>query len=454
MGNRPADVDLLESFRAEFRGKAPRLEDVGGIKVVINPTPLRDITVDLLDCARVEFGLRLGGEGLVVYGKFDSEIPGGSVKTRPALWIMEDAILSGRLVRGQPVFETTSGNFGLALGAMTGLGLKVVALVSRKLQEGVLEQLGSSGVELVNLDIDICPAPGVQGDVNLAMAKGVAASVGQRLAELGFETAPFDSVRTEVEELLARQDAIGLAKLLARAYGGFCPSQYDNELNVGVHESVTSVEIDQQLKQLGTSLGDVELVCAFGTGGTAAGISRYVARTYGKKAVRVVFPLAGQDVAGIRTRERAVGLKFYEPQSYLGQHEADFEEARRVIGFFNRKGYDVGESGALALYSCIQIINYGAAKKMVVVIADGASKYLQAAAPERRKRDEVTLQEAASAIGEYGSVVWTHNMFVPKEEGLMLIAAALGCERGAIKVAKTKDVQEVLNGRASPAGLE
>ncbi len=68
--------------------------------------------------------------------------------------------------------------------------------------------------------------------------------------------------------------------------------------------------------------------------------------------------------------------------------------------------------------------------------------------------NEVTLQEALSAMGEYGAVVWTHNMFVPKKEGLEVIASSLGCDESAIKVAKTTEVQDVLNGKPLPKGFE
>ena len=380
--------------------------------------------------------------------KLDSKIAGGSVKVRPAVNIVGDAITSGKLREGQTVFEATSGNFGLALGWLGKLGIDVVALVSRRLQQGVVDKLRADGVRLVNLDIDICPAPGFNGDADLLVAKGVAESVRGQLAELGFDPRKFDGARERAESFLARQDAIGLAKLLAEVYGGFCTEQYDSELNVQVHQSLTGPELDQQLGELGTSLGEADFVCTFGTGGTAGGVSRYVASRYGRKGARVVFPLAGQDVAGIRTRDRALGLRFYEPESYLGEHEVDFDDATRLFEFFNRKGYDVGESGALALYASMQLINFGAGKQLVVMVADGASKYsteVQAVA-RKGKRDQVRLDEAASAIREYGGVLWAHNMFVPKKEGIRVIAASLGCAESDVRVAAARDVQAVLNG--------
>jgi len=415
-------------------------------EVVTNPTPMVDVTDVLLECARTEYGLGLGEAR--VFAKLDSKIQGGSVKVRPAVAIIESAIATGALSRGQTIFEATSGNFGIALGWLGKLGLDVVALVSRRLQPGVTDQLKSDGVKLVNLDIDICPAPGLRGDADLLVAKGVAASVRQQLADLGFDPKRFDGAVGEAEELLARQDAIGLAKLLARVYGGFCTEQYDNAMNVEVHKEVTGPELDQQLKEAGTSLERADFVCAFGTGGTAGGVGKYVASNYGRKGVRVVFPLSGQDVAGIRTKDKAMGLRFYDPQSYLGEHEVDFDEATRLFEFFNKKGYDVGESGALALYASMQLINYGVGKEFVVMVADGASKYLSEvkAVARKGKREQVRVDEAASAIGEYEGVVWAHNMFVPRTEGIRVIASSLGCEESKVKVADVRDVQAVLNG--------
>jgi cysteine synthase/rhodanese-related sulfurtransferase len=440
----PTDSDLLRRFDAEVWERLPHA-DGGRVK---NPTQLIEVTDLLLDCAKSEYGMDLDGGGVRVFAKLDSKIHGGSVKMRPAAMILRDAITRGGLRRGQAIFEATSGNFGIALGFVRTLGVDVVALVSRRLQDGVVKQLKSDGVRLVNLDIDICPAPGFKGDADLLVAKGVAAGVRQQLEELGFDPSRFERVRAEAEGLLARQDAIGLAKLLARAYDGFCPEQYDNALNVEVHRNVTGPEIDQQLAEVGTSLARADLICAFGTGGTAGGLGRYISSKHGRKGVRVVFPLKGQDVAGIRTKEKAEGLRFYEPESYLGDHEVDFDGATRVFEYFNRHSLDIGESGALGLYACLQLLNYGAGKEFVVMVADGSAKYLTEvkAVARKGKRDQVRLEEAASSIDDYSGVVWAHNMFIPKGEGVRLIASSLGCDVSAVKVANVRDVQTVLNG--------
>ena len=130
------DSSLLEHFQKEIWSKVPHLEKADGAKVV-NATPLVDITEDLKECARKEYNLNLDDKDLQVFGKFDSNLLAGSIKVRPAVHIIHDAIATGKLKSGQAIFEATSGNFGIALGQLSKLGLDVVTLVSRKLQEGV-----------------------------------------------------------------------------------------------------------------------------------------------------------------------------------------------------------------------------------------------------------------------------------------------------------------------------
>jgi cysteine synthase A len=445
------EAELLKKFTVDIKAKVPHLQQGPSGSVVLNPTPLVEITSLLKECARAEYGLEISGKNAKVFAKLDSEIFGGSVKVRPAVQIIEEAIASGKLDNGKTIFEATSGNFGIALGMLRTLGFDVVALVSRKLESGVLQQLAQAGVKLVNLDVDICPAPGLEMDANLVAAKSVADNVRDQLAKLGLGLSAFDSSRADVERLLAKQDVINLAKLLAKAYGGFCPEQYDNQMNVHVHETVTGPEIDQQLRALGHSLAEFDVICTFGTGGTSTGISNYVKTKYGKRTVHTVFPLAGQDVGGIRTHQKARGLRFYRPELYAGQHEVDFEATKRVLKFFANRGYNIGESSALAFYACIQMLNFGVGDKFIVIVADGIQKYIGnlETGVEETERHEVTLQEARSNISDY-DVLWTHTTFVPKDEGIELISSSLGCEENRVKIARAQDVQRLIVNQEVP----
>ena len=461
-GGAPAvDEGLLERFRREILEKVPRRSAPDA--PVADPTPMVDLTADVLECARSVYKMDLSDTGIRVLAKMDGGLPAGSIKMRPAAHIIHDAIATGRLRSGQAVIEATSGNFGIALGRMARLGIPVVALVSRRLQEGVFEELRGEGVSVIDLDMDVCPAPGMEGSRDAAAAKAAAANVRSQLAGLGFDPAPFDAEAGRIESLLKAQDVINLAKLLASAYGMFCPEQYDNALNVEAHRTVTGPEMDAQVGEMdgGRPLGDYEIVCAFGTGGTSAGLARYAEERHGARPVHVVFPKPGQDVAGIRTRDNAAGLPLYSPGLYAAEHEVDYEQAGRLLPFLVGRGRDVGESTALALYQVIRMAGFGGEgkRRFVVVAADGIAKYRGAmeAAAEREARGaagrtRVSLREAASA--GYGRVVWVHPQYAPREEGLEMLARSLGVEKSKITVASAAAVGELLRTRQVPAELE
>jgi len=449
------DKALLERFEQEIWCKVPHLEETQNGTKVVNATPLIDITAALKECAKNVYNLNLSDLNLKVYGKFDSKLLTGSIKVRPAVHIIHDAIVSGKLRNGQTVIEATSGNFGIALGQLSKLGLTIISLVSRKLQEGVFQELRNENIRIMDLDMDICPAPGMKDSPNLLVAKATAANIRSQLSNLGFDVKIFDNASSDVQSLLASQDIINLAKFLAKIYGCFCPEQYDNKLNTDVHTTVTAVEIDQQLHEQGDSLENFKIVCTFGTGGTSGGLSRYMSEKYGKKSLHVVFPQVNQDVAGIRTKNKASGLTLYEPDRYAGQHEVDYEQAKPLLKFFVDKGYDMGESSALALYAVMQMANFGGGGNFVVIVADGIQKYKKnlEEMSKKQNRIQVSLQEAASNVGDYDRIIWIHTQYTPREEGIELIAKSLGVDKAKISVPTAGTVRRLLMTQQIPEEL-
>ena len=445
------DKPLLEKFEQEIWSKIPHLEE----GKVVNATPLIDLTSDLKECAKSLYKLDISDLDLKVYGKFDANLISGSIKIRPAIHIMHDAIKTGKLKSDQIIIEATSGNFGIALGQMSKLGLTVVSLVSRKLQEGVFKELRNENIRIMDLDMDICPAPGMKdSDADALVAKATAANIRSQLIELGFDPAVYDNTISEVESLLAAQDIINLAKLLSKIYDCFCPEQYDNELNIDAHRTITAVEIDQQLHENEDSLEDYRIVCSFGTGGTSGGLSKYMNEKYGKKAVHVVFPPAGQDVAGIRTKAKADGLKLYNPDAYAAQHEVDFGQAKHLLKFFVDKGHNIGESTALALYSILGMVSDGDKGKFVVVVADGIEKYRKnLEAMSTNKRIQVSLEDAISSTQDYDKIIWVHTQYTPKEEGIEIIAKSLGVDKEKIAIPKASTINQLLSTQQIPEEL-
>jgi len=173
--NQSNNIDnvLLEKFEKEIWSKIPHLE---GTRIV-NPTPLVELTEDLKECAKSIYKLDLNEKDLKVYGKFDSSLLSGSIKVRAAANIIHDAIVTGKLKGDQTVIEATSGNFGIALGQLSKIGVNVVALVSRKLQEGVFKELRNENIRIMDLDMDICPAPGMENKADELAAKATAGNI-------------------------------------------------------------------------------------------------------------------------------------------------------------------------------------------------------------------------------------------------------------------------------------
>jgi len=445
------DTSLLDRFEQEVWSKVPHLEE-GSETNVVNATPLVDMTADFKECAKNIFNLNLDDTDLKVFGKLDCALLTGSIKVRPAANIIHDAIITGKLRSGQTVIEATSGNFGIALGLLSKLGLNVIALVSRKLQEGVFEELRNGNIRTMDLDMDICPAPGMEGKQNLIVAKATAANVRSQLSNLGYDTEIFDKEISEIESLLAKQDVINLAKFLAKIYGFFCPAQYDNQLNIDAHRTITGAEIDQQLHKQGDSLENFNIFCTFGTGGTSGGLSKYFSEKYGKKSVYVIFPPSNQDVAGIRTKANADGLTLYNPEIYAEQQEMDWEKAKLLLKFFVDKGHDMGESSALELYAILQKVKSDGGGKFVAMICDGIEKYKKNLALIGQKGPtQVSLQEANAS--SYDKVIWIHAQYTPQEQGIELIAKSLGIDKSKISIPDAKTAQELLTTQQIPESL-
>ena len=445
------DSILLKKFEEEIWCNVPHLEDTK----IVNSTPLVDLTEDLKKCAKTIYKLDLDDKNLKVYGKFDSTLLSGSIKVRAATHIIHNAIISGNLKGNQTVIEATSGNFGIALGQLSKLGVNVVALVSRKLQEGVFKELRNENIRIMDLDMDICPAPGMENKANELAAKATAGNIRSQLSELGFNPEIFDKNIQEIEILLAKQDIINLAIFLAKIYNLFCPKQYDNELNIDVHRIITAPEIDQQLHEKDDSLEDYQIVCSFGTGGTSGGLSQYMTEKYDRKAVHVVFPSPGQDVAGIRTKAKASGLRLYKPDTYAAEHEIDFEKAKFLLKFFVDKGHDIGESTALALYSTIQMINSGKGQKFVIIVADGIGKYRKnfEQISKNKLPMNISVEDATLIAEEYDKIIWVHTQYTPREEGIELIAKSLGVDKSKISVPKARTIGELLQTQQIPDEL-
>jgi len=163
-----------------------------------------------------------------LYAKLEYLNPGGSIKDRSALYMIEHAEKSGELKPGGTIIDASSGNYGISL-AMIGAAkeYKVIITTSEKISQEKLQTMRAYGAEVI-----ICP---------------VAASD------------DFNSY-------------ISLAKRLhASTPNSFFPNQYFNSVNAQAHHDLTGAEIWEQ-----TNGTITHFFAAAGTGGTVAGVGKYL----------------------------------------------------------------------------------------------------------------------------------------------------------------------------------
>ena len=191
---------------------------------------------------------RLFGDSANVWIKSERSNPGGSIKDRIALAMVEDAEKSGALLPGGTIIEPTSGN--------TGIGLAMVAAVK--------------GYKLV-----------------LVMPDSM--SVERRRLMLAYG-ASFDlTPRAEgMKGAIARAQA-----LVASTPGAWMPQQFDNPANTEVHVRTTALEILADFPQ-----GIDVLITGVGTGGHLTGVARVLKTQFPKLQVFAVEPAASPVISG------------------------------------------------------------------------------------------------------------------------------------------------------------
>ncbi|MDE2605330.1 MAG: cysteine synthase A [Burkholderiales bacterium] len=191
---------------------------------------------------------RLFGDQHQVWIKSERSNPGGSIKDRIALAMVEDAERSGKLKPGGTIIEPTSGN--------TGIGLAVVAAVK--------------GYKLI-----------------LVMPDSM--SVERRRLMLAYG-ASFDLTPREkgMKGSIARAQ-----ELAAQIPGSWIPQQFENPANVAVHERTTALEILEDFPA-----GVDYLITGVGTGGHITGCARVLKQKWPKLKVFAVEPVASPVLSG------------------------------------------------------------------------------------------------------------------------------------------------------------
>jgi cystathionine beta-synthase len=302
-------------------------------------TEIRDSALELIgETPLVRLSRLEPGQVTPLVAKVEFLNPGGSVKDRPALAMVEAAERSGALRPGGTLIEPTSGNTGLGLAMVAALrGYKVIAVMPDKMSREKIDTLRAYGAEVV-----VCPTA-VPPDSPQSYYR-----VADRLTE-------------EIE-------------------GAFQPNQYFNPANPEAHYRSTGPEL---WRQTGGRL--THFVAGVGTGGTISGVGRFLKEQ--NERIEVV----GADPEGSiysggpvhPYRVEGIGEDFW-PESlerdvidrYITVSDGDsFLMARRLVA---REGLFAGGSTGTALCAAVAVARELSDPDALVVtlIPDGGRPYV------------------------------------------------------------------------------
>jgi cysteine synthase B len=281
------------------------------------------------DTPLVELGPLAGANPHVrILAKLEGCNPGGSVKDRPAYYMIRKAEEDGLLTTDKVIVEPTSGNTGIAL-AMIGSarGYKVKLFMP----------------ECVSTERQIC------------------------LQAFGAEV-----VLTPAKE--ATDGAIRRARQFIEKEPGnyYMPNQFDNPNNILSHYETTGPEIFRQTS------GEVDVfIAGLGTSGTLIGTGRFLREK--KPGVRIIAvePVEGHTIQGLKNMTESIIPGIYDTKGFdekIVVEDGEAFETTRLLA--TREGIFVGMSSGAAVAGAVQVSNRMDRGNIVVILPDRGDRYL------------------------------------------------------------------------------
>ena len=276
--------------------------------------------------------------------KLENQNPGGSIKDRVALWMIEAAERDGKLKHNSLIVEATAGNTGLGLAlvaAQKGYGLLIV--VPDKMSQEKIFHLKAMGAEVVLTRSDV--------------TKG----------------------HPEYYQDMAAR--------LAREQGAFYVNQFANPANPKVHEETTGPEIWEKMEHKVDAV-----IAAVGTGGTITGLSRFFARASPQTEMVLADPVGSIVAEYVRTGKTStdvgtwlvegIGEDFIPPVADLARVKKaysipDAEAFTTCRDLLKREGIFAGTSSGTLIAAALRYCREQQSEKRVVtLVCDSGNKYL------------------------------------------------------------------------------
>ncbi|MFJ8066459.1 PLP-dependent cysteine synthase family protein [Psychrobacillus sp. NPDC096426] len=269
-----------------------------------------------------------------VFAKLEYLNPGGSVKDRLGLSLIQDAQESGKLKPGGTIIEPTAGNTGIGIAlAAIGKGYKVIFVVPKKFSIEKQTLMRALGAEIVNTETSL----GMQGAIDKA------------------------------------------SDLAATIPNSFSPSQFSNPANPATYEKTLGPEIWRDLE------GQIDVfVAGAGSGGTFMGTSTFLKERNAHVKTVIVEPVGSilnGGTAGSHVTE-GIGMEFLPPfmdRSYFDAiHTVRDEDALAQLRALSQKeGLLVGSSSGAAFYAALkeaEVAKEGS--HIVTIFPDSSERYL------------------------------------------------------------------------------
>ena len=279
-----------------------------------------------------------------LYGKLESSNPGGSIKDRVALSMVEAGERSGELTRDKILLEATSGN--------TGIGMAMMCAAKRYRCQLIMPESASIERRL------IMQAYGAE--IILTPAKR----------------------KTDG----AIEKAYALAREFPERY--FLADQFNNPANWQAHYTTTAPEIWAQTEGRVT-----DIVTTLGTSGTAMGLSRWFREHHPEVRVIAVEPYPGHKIQGLKNMKESYRPGIFDktlPHAIVNVADEDaFSAARRLAA---EEGVFAGMSSGAALFAAIERARELDRGCIVAILPDGGERYLSTTLfkPQQQAEPEVS----------------------------------------------------------------
>ncbi|MBP2705247.1 cysteine synthase [Microbispora sp. RL4-1S] len=271
-----------------------------------------------------------------IWAKLEDRNPTGSIKDRPALWMIEQAEKDGLLTPGCTILEPTSGNTGISLAMSARLkGYHLICVMPENTSEERRQLLRMWGAEIIS-----SPAAGGSNEA-VRVAKGLAAE---------------------------HPDWVMLY-------------QYGNPANWRSHYESTGPEILADLPTV------THFVAGLGTTGTLMGVGRFLRERVPGVKIVAAEPRYGELVYGLRNVDEGFVPELYDESVLTTRYSVTSADAlRRTRELLATEGIFAGISTGCALHAALgmarKAVEAGERADIVFVVADGGWKYLSTGAYE------------------------------------------------------------------------